>query len=966
MAVEPLEQRTLLSAVAWDGGGDGWRWIDPLNWEVPGESDRVPAAGDDVVIDMAGGLDVYLESTTTEINSLYCTQGLWLGAATVNVATDIELSGTVTVNSSTVSGNTLTSSGTLNLLMGTLNVDVVNQGLMTANRDNNGVDGTLTNGDGATLQVFGYRTSNTPVRTGKLTVTGDLDNAGTVELTSKDLGYGYTPLVTLNVDGTLSNQIDGALDVLVGAAVAAPGVRTLNAELVNHGTMTFEMATSVPKVGADHVNDGTINAVKGTLLFDYADSVTNSGDVEITLGARFNLANVAYTQTAGVTNLLGGELQSYGTGAVIDLQGGTLTGSGTVTGPLLNAGEVAPGGPLGALDLNGDYTQTATGILALDIGGTAAGTEHDVFNVWNDAVFDGTLAIDIADGYTPALGDLFEVINYDSYLGTFADIGGAGGCMCLGLTPHYNPTDLTLEVTSDGGHITNLELSADPIAEGVPVTLTGEFTSPDTSAGTQVVISWGDGSTDTVLDLAAGVLTFAAPHTYDDGPAELPIAVTVTGHPCGPQSDDTTITVANVAPTATLSNDGPVDEGGAAVVSVADQADASAADVAAGFTYNYDFDNDGVFEITGSSSPAANVPAALLADGPGSLTVAAQIVDKDGGTTDLTTTIAIENVAPTIDAIDGPTAGVRGQTLSFTGSFSDPGVLDTHTTSWEVTDSGGQPVATGSGTTLSFVSYEADTFTVSFTVADDDGGSDSASVAVTVDALLLGPDPLDPTRTVLMVGGTAGDDAVDLKPGGEPGTIEVRLGGVLYANLGPGIDRLVIFGGDGDDDIKVHQGLAPTSTEIYGGAGDDKLRGGRGDDILVGGPGNDLLSGHDGRDLLIGGIGRDKVHGFDGDDILVGGVYVNQDSRAAVGAVMAEWSRTDLEYADRVANLSTGGGLNGDHVLNDSTVFDDGVRDMLKGKSGLDWFLANLDDDKTDANLDEILTEIEFEFVIID
>ena len=40
-------------------------------------------------------------------------------------------------------------------------------------------------------------------------------------------------------------------------------------------------------------------------------------------------------------------------------------------------------------------------------------------------------------------------------------------------------------------------------------------------------------------------------------------------------------------------------EGSAGLVSFSGQADPSAADVAAGFSYSYDFDNDGTFELVG-------------------------------------------------------------------------------------------------------------------------------------------------------------------------------------------------------------------------------------------------------------------------------------------------------------------------------------------------------------------------------
>ena len=47
--LEALESRRLLAAVAWDGGGDGGSWTDPLNWD----GDAVPTISDDVTIDVA-------------------------------------------------------------------------------------------------------------------------------------------------------------------------------------------------------------------------------------------------------------------------------------------------------------------------------------------------------------------------------------------------------------------------------------------------------------------------------------------------------------------------------------------------------------------------------------------------------------------------------------------------------------------------------------------------------------------------------------------------------------------------------------------------------------------------------------------------------------------------------------------------------------------------------------------------
>src|SRR5262249_42070646 len=115
----------------------------------------------------------------------------------------------------------------------------------------------------------------------------------------------------------------------------------------------------------------------------------------------------------------------------------------------------------------------------------------------------------------------------------------------------------------------------------------------------------------------------------------------------------TSLTVQNADPTAEFRNGGAASEGSPATVAFASPFDPSPQDLAAGFRYSYDFDNDGMFEIADSSSASATVPAGYLDDGPGSRTVRARIKDKDGGFTDYLTAITVRNVAPTASLTNG-------------------------------------------------------------------------------------------------------------------------------------------------------------------------------------------------------------------------------------------------------------------------------------------------------------------------
>src|SRR5207249_2072760 len=135
----------------------------------------------------------------------------------------------------------------------------------------------------------------------------------------------------------------------------------------------------------------------------------------------------------------------------------------------------------------------------------------------------------------------------------------------------------------------------------------------------------------------------------DDGPGDYTIRGRIIDKDGGFTDYTTSIHVTNTAPTATLSNGGTVSEHTAGSVSFSNQLDPSNADTTAGFHYAYDFNNDGNFTDAGeigvptrrASNPSSSavVPASFLDDGPGDYTIRGQIIDKDGGFTDYTTTI---------------------------------------------------------------------------------------------------------------------------------------------------------------------------------------------------------------------------------------------------------------------------------------------------------------------------------------
>src|SRR5439155_21472098 len=98
----------------------------------------------------------------------------------------------------------------------------------------------------------------------------------------------------------------------------------------------------------------------------------------------------------------------------------------------------------------------------------------------------------------------------------------------------------------------NVQLSLSPatINENDSTSLSGSFTDPGTLDTHTVLIHWGDGSADTTLNLAAGILSFSTSHQYLDNPAGGTYAITATStdKDGASGSGGTSVTANNVTP----------------------------------------------------------------------------------------------------------------------------------------------------------------------------------------------------------------------------------------------------------------------------------------------------------------------------------------------------------------------------------------------------------------------------------
>jgi Ca2+-binding RTX toxin-like protein len=352
------------------------------------------------------------------------------------------------------------------------------------------------------------------------------------------------------------------------------------------------------------------------------------------------------------------------------------------------------------------------------------------------------------------------------------------------------------------------------------------------------------------------------------------------------------------------------------------------------------------------------------------------------------------NVAPTLtftgsslnlDANGQPISfsGVRGQTLFFTGRFTDPGFDNplntdpatggetaetfTYRIHWgdgtaddvgvPFTISGGPWVLTAGCFEAAHIYTREGSYTVTVTLTDDDTGEDTVvqTVTIAIVSLQVGGD--------LAIGGTLGNDNIRFVAVGNTSAINVLLDETVVATAAP-TGRLLAFGQAGDDDIQVSPNIG-RSAWLYGDDGNDRLKGGAGDDVLFGGAGDDLLIGGSGRDLLVGGTGADRILGNADDDILIGGYTIfdydydhrmegmlRRNHEEAISHIMQRWTSAD-NYLDRIRAL---GDRDSAYRLRlEETVFNDNDVDRLTGNAGDDWLFLDTDNDHVTGLLDEIL-----------
>ena len=107
------------------------------------------------------------------------------------------------------------------------------------------------------------------------------------------------------------------------------------------------------------------------------------------------------------------------------LFGGLLSGNGGINGNLVNSGLVSPGNSPGTINVSGNYTQTSTGTLRIEIGGRSAG-QYDLLAVGGSAQLDGALQLVRLNKFKLKRGDTITFLTAGQGVeGEFAEVENA-------------------------------------------------------------------------------------------------------------------------------------------------------------------------------------------------------------------------------------------------------------------------------------------------------------------------------------------------------------------------------------------------------------------------------------------------------------------------------------------------------------------------------------------------------------
>jgi fibronectin-binding autotransporter adhesin len=284
---------------------------------------------------------------------------------------------------------------TINVNAGTLRLGAaVNNGFR--------MDGAINVASGATLQMI----SNSPVKLGPTNLTG-----GTLIAPS---GVAVPTGLALTATGTIQGRVSSEAGSLIEATGAlVMGDSTSFAGYFSNGELRTQQHTvtildknqaglgSLTEIGTTSLS-GVLTAANGVFV-DFSRGITGWGTVNS-------------TNALAQATIINGDAAGSSPSQQLDFTG-YVKGVGTFT-DVTFSGTFSPGLSPAIVPVNGVSHGSST-LLVMEIGGLTPGSMHDQLDIGGVLALNGTLDVDLINGFNPAYGNVFNLFD-GTTTGTFS------------------------------------------------------------------------------------------------------------------------------------------------------------------------------------------------------------------------------------------------------------------------------------------------------------------------------------------------------------------------------------------------------------------------------------------------------------------------------------------------------------------------------------------------------------------
>lgn len=227
-------------------------------------------------------------------------------------------------------------------------------------------------------------------------------NAGTVGVSGRG---------TINASYSGSGQISPNGALTIGNASSPVGFATTGSISVFGNSLTLNDADAVelgPTTTLGIISTGGALIAPNGINLAPGETISGFGSVQTDNNAADRLQNLGAINGASTTNriTLAGYVTGNGSFTNVEFTG-TLEPSGAL--PSIRTGLVS----------GSNYKFTSSSELLMDIGGANPGFGYDIIFSTGQFIADGALKVSLINGFTPSIGQTFDLLDFGTLIGTF-------------------------------------------------------------------------------------------------------------------------------------------------------------------------------------------------------------------------------------------------------------------------------------------------------------------------------------------------------------------------------------------------------------------------------------------------------------------------------------------------------------------------------------------------------------------